>query len=114
MDRNEEIDFLLRKLDISFYEPEFKIMSQFQEEFNQLIITGNGFCKVFKYFDTRKRLCLGTIEEGQLLGVPQVLFECKPFYTIETMSYCTIGFISNTAVKDLMTSFHDMKKAFTD
>lgn len=53
MDRKEEINFLLGKLDISFYEPEFKIMNQFHDVFDKLLITGNGLCKVFKYFDTR-------------------------------------------------------------
>jgi hypothetical protein len=114
MDRNEEINFLLRRLDISFYEPEFKIMNQLDQEFDKLLITGNGLCKVFKYFDTRQRLCLGTMKEGQLLGICQVMFECRPFYTIETMSYCTIGIIQNTAVKELLSNYIDMKKAFND
>ena len=53
MDRNEEVDFLLKKLDINFYQPEVKLMDQFDEKFDKLLVTGNGYCKVFKYFDTR-------------------------------------------------------------
>lgn len=69
MDRHKEIDFVLERIDISFYEPEQRIMEQFDENFRRLLITGDGICKVYKYFDSRQRLCLGDMKEGSLVGV---------------------------------------------
>jgi len=30
------------------------------------------------------------------------------------MSYCSIGFIKTSAIKELLTTYQDMKKAFSD
>ena len=89
-------------------------MRQFDSSFRRLLITGNGHCKVFKYFDSRQRLCLGDLNEGSLVGVTQVLFDCNPLYTVETMSYCTVGEIENSKFIELITAYPDIKKAFKD
>lgn len=89
-------------------------MKQFDETFRHLLITGNGTCKVWKYFDSRQRLGLGDVRQGSLIGVTQVLFDTNPVYTIETQSYCSVGVVANTKFWELITAYPDLKKAFKD
>lgn len=49
--------------------------------------------RVYKYIDSRKRIYLGDLKEGSLLGEIQVVFDSNPTFSIECMSYCTVGVI---------------------
>ena len=57
---------------------------------------------------------MGDLNEGSLVGVSQVLFDCDPLYTIETMSYCTVGVIPVEKFQELISAYPDIKKAFKD
>lgn len=57
-------------------------MSQYDESFRQMIITGTGLSRVFKYIDTRKRILLGNLREGSLVGEINVVFDSAPVYSI--------------------------------
>lgn len=81
-DKQDEIEFLLQRIGICFYEPEQQIMSQYDESFRQMIITGTGLSRVFKYIDTRKRILLGNLREGSLVGEINVVFDSAPVYSI--------------------------------
>ena len=113
-DKKHEIEFLLQRIGICFFEPEQQIMSQYDENFRQLIITGAGLCQVFKYIDWRKRIYLGNLKEGSLVGEIQVMFDSDPVYSIECMSYCTIGIISKEKFWELITNFPEMKQTVID
>ena len=69
---------------------------------------------MYKYFDTRQRLCLGDLKEGSLVGITQVLFDCNPLYTIETLSYCNIGHVTREKFIELAATFPDLRTSFRD
>jgi hypothetical protein len=48
---------------------------------------------VYRYFDSRKLICLGTLKEGSIKGETSVVFDSDPRYSVLAMSYCTIGVI---------------------
>ena len=91
--RFKVIKNILEKLDVMYYEAEQKIMEQFDDDFRSFIITGQGLCLAYEYLDNRKKIFLGAIPEGGLIGLTQVLFQSLPYYSIETSSYCTVGII---------------------
>ena len=89
-------------------------MRQYDESFRQLIITGAGVSQVYKYIDSRKRIFLGNLKEGSLVGEIQVIFDSDPTYSIECMSYCTIGIITKDKFWEFIASFPEMKQVVID
>lgn len=81
-------------IDIGFYEPEQELMKQADENFRKVVITGQGICHVYRFFDSRRRVCYGTIKEGSIQGETCVIFDSNPVFSVEAMSYCTIGVIN--------------------
>ena len=75
-----------------------------------MIITGAGLSRVFKYLDSRKRIFLGNLKEGALVGEIQVVFDSSPVYSIECMTYCTIGVITKENFWEMITNFPEMKQ----
>lgn len=48
------------------------------------------------------------------MGITQVLFDCNPLYTIETMSYCTVGHVPRESFSEFVTVFPEVKVALRD
>ena len=45
-ERKKEMEYVLRRIEIGFYEPEQELMSQFDSTFRKVVITGQGMCHV--------------------------------------------------------------------
>lgn len=103
------MDFILRRIDIGFYEPEQELMRQFDEEFRKVVITGAGICHVYRSYNSRKTICLGTLKEGSIKGETSVIFDSDPIYTVKAMSYCTIGVINEQNFQDFLSHFGSMR-----
>lgn len=112
--RRNEIDCILRLINIGFYEPEQKLMEQFDTTNRQVVITGQGICHVFRQIDSRKRICLGTLYEGSIKGETCAIFDSNPTITIESMSYCTIGVIKQKEFNEFLAHFNDLRKFIID
>jgi len=65
---------------------------------------------VFKAIDSRTRVQVDTIEEGKMIGVASVIYECNPFTSVEALSYCTIATIPNFDFKEMMCFFPEIKQ----
>lgn len=65
---DEEILYILDEIELNFFGPEQVIMEQYDHSFRKLMITGMGVCNVYKYFDSRNRVCLGELQEGRIIG----------------------------------------------
>lgn len=74
------------------------------------MIIGAGKAKVFKYFDSRERIEIGVFEDDILIGDVEATFDCDPSYTVETDTYCSIGIVKHSNVKELFKKFPAMKK----
>ena len=49
---------------------------------------------MYRLFDSGKRVCLSVLTEGAMKGEISVIFDSDPVYSIEVMSYSTIGHIT--------------------
>ena len=90
---SKEMYSLSDKIVIEFFTPEDIIMRQFDRDFRKLIIIGSGICKAYKYYDSRWRVCLGTLPEGSMIGEQIVLFNSDPVFSLECNLYTTIGML---------------------
>ena len=89
-------------------------MRQFDSSFRKVVITGQGVCHVYRKFSSRKHVFLGTLVEGSLTGETSVIFNTDPDYTIQAMSYCTVGMINEQNFLDFLSHFTQMKKFIID
>lgn len=80
-------------------------MEQFDTKNLSFYITGQGGNTAYKYLDSRRRICLGLVPDGTMIGLPQILFENQPMYTIEANSYCAVGSISLAKFKELFDRY---------
>lgn len=78
------------------------------------MITGGGICHVYRNFDSRKRVCVGTLLEGSVKGETSVIFDVDPTFSIEAMSYCTIGMITQVNFLEFLNHFTQMRKFLID
>jgi len=104
-DQSEVIDFLLNRIEISFLEPEQTIVSQNDPLYRDIYFTGAGLAAVFKSIDSRSRVKVDTIEEGKMIGVVSVIYDCNPQTSVEALSYCTIATIPNYDFKEMLCFF---------
>lgn len=89
-------------------------MKQFDTEFRKVIFTGQGICHVYRFFDSRKRVCLGVLKEGSMKGEICVIFDSDPIYSIEVMSYSTIGHITKENFIEFLNHFPHMRPYIID
>ena len=113
-ERKKEMEFLLRRIEINFFEPEQELMRQQDSSFRKVVITGQGICNVYRNFNSRKRVLLGTLVEGSLTGETCVIFNSDPVNTVMAMSYCTIGMINEQNFLEFLSHFTKMKKFIID
>lgn len=109
-EKQKEMEFILRRIEIGFYEPEQELMRQFDDTFRKVVITGAGICHVYRSFNSKKKVCLGTLKEGSIKGETSVIFNSNPIYTVKAMSYCTIGVINEQNFNDFLSHFPGMRQ----
>lgn len=108
-DHEEEIKSILQRLDIYFFEDEQKIMEQFDKSFKSFVITGLGKITAHKWIDTQRRISLGVLPDGMMIGIPQILYETQPSYSIESSSYSSAGFIHKEKFVELFELYRSLK-----
>ena len=67
-----------------------------------MYFTGEGHCSVYKNIDTSKRIQLGEVNEGTMIGAISVLFNIPPILTIESHSYCSMVMIKNKCFNEML------------
>ena len=75
---------------------------------------GAGYANVYKYFDQRRRVLLGPLQEAMLIGDTQIIFDMTPTFTVETMTYSNVGVVYYDEFKEFFERFPDMKKCLMD
>ena len=55
---------------------------------------GVGCNTAYMMLDSRTKICLGLLPDGTMTGLPQILFDCENFYSIEATSYCSASSLS--------------------
>ena len=64
--------------------------------------------------DKQRRICLGVIPNGTLLGITQVLFDNDPNYEIEANAYCSVGFVHRDKFIELFERFRSLRIEMID
>lgn len=87
------ISALVSKLGLMYLEPEQVIIEQYQVNAKNLYFTSAGHLNVFYFYTSLKRIELGTVVEGKMLGETEIIFQRNPVIQVESKSYTTLGVI---------------------
>lgn len=64
------------------------------------------------------RYCLGKVPPNTLIGEEQVIFGSQPIYSMDSLTYCSIGLVSAQNINELLKQYphiHSlMKKEILD
>lgn len=77
---------------LHFIEPEVCLINQ-NERVKNLMVIGIGMSRAYKYMDPRMRIELGPFACGVILGDVPVLFDAMSSYSVETITYSTVGIV---------------------
>ena len=89
-------------MDVLFLEPETTFIKQFDNDNMNIYFTGAGVCYIWRHFNTRRKHFLDKVEEGSMINEVAAAFETAPEFSVESVSYCTIGKISFKIFQDML------------
>lgn len=92
--QEEVIRAILHRIELNYFEAEQTISRQGEKSAAPLMIMGEGCNTAYMMLDSRTKICLGLIPDGTMIGLPQILFDCENFYSIEATSYCSASSLS--------------------
>ena len=113
-DGKNYINDMVDHLEMEFFPPEIEIVKQFDPDHRSVMIIGSGFCNIFKYFDAKNKLNLGTVRQGYIIGESQALHDNEPLYSVETKTYSAIGKIKFTHFKKICVKSPEFKQKIYD
>ena len=76
-----------------FFPPEMEIVKQFDDNQKSVMIIGTGHCNIYRYFDAKNKLILGSADQGYIFGESQAIHDNVPVNGMDTRTYCAIGMI---------------------
>lgn len=85
------VEYLVQRIDVQFLEPETMFIAQFDNDNFDIYFTGAGLCNIWRYFDSKHKELLDELSEGKMINEVAAAFETAPEFSVESVSYCTIG-----------------------
>lgn len=75
----------------------------------QLLIMGQGVNTAYKLLDSKTKICMGLIPDGSIIGLPQVMFDFQPTFSIEASSYCSVAFLHYEKLSEIFELFKQLR-----
>lgn len=109
-ENNQElIQFLLSRLEISFLVPEQCIIQQNNPAYKNIYFTGAGVASVYKDIDSRSRILVDQIDEGNIINLQSVINDVNPMFSVESKSYSTVATIHGHDFKEMLGMYPALK-----
>ena len=113
-ENNQElIQFLLSRLEISFLVPEQCIIQQNNPAYKNIYFTGAGVASVYKDIDSRSRILVDQIDEGNIINLQSVINDVNPMFSVESKSYSTVATIHGHDFKEMLGMYPALKQKLT-
>lgn len=106
---NAAVQYLVQRIDVVFLEPETIFIKQFDNDNFHIYLTGAGVCNIWRYFDSRHKELLDNILEGEMINEVATAMETAPEFSVESVSYCTIGKIDYKLFCEMITQLPQVK-----
>lgn len=97
------VEYLVQRIDVVFVEPETSFIKQFDNDNFHIYFTGAGVCNIWRHFDSRHKKLLDKLLEGKMINEVAAAMETAPEFSVESVSYCTIGKIDYKTYCEMMT-----------
>jgi len=108
---NEEfIQDLLNVVSFKFSTPEEKILKEMDSEGKDVFFNVVGLLNAFKQITTTRRIKLGQLMPGQIIGYEQAILGSNHRVTYETVSYSTLGQIRQKEFNKVLFRFGSLRK----
>lgn len=97
-------DYLLKSIEIHFFDPETTFIHQFDLSNKNVYIVGDGAVTIFNQRRRRKEV-IRVLQAGSLINEVTALFDHRPQFSYESKAYNTMGLITNRDFKEMLMLF---------